>query len=206
MAGMKDRIRRLRLARGMTLQQVASHFGISAASVSSWEKGINQPDSRKLATLSDVLGTSVEYLLGGSERMESRLATHDGEGLPFVPWELLGAHDPSHDTGVTVPALHTDPSESAFATRYPGGATGVDWQPGRLPAGALVVVEPSLTPQPGDLALLLDRTGRPYVGAPVSGTTGEPDGPRYRDYSAGTVHGGSRLLGRIVEWRLSGLI
>jgi len=203
---MKDRIRRLRLARGMTLQQVASHFGISAASVSSWEKGINQPDSRKLATLADVLGTSVEYLLEGSERMESRLAPQESAGLPFTPWELLGDTNASRGPGVLVPALHTEPSRRAFATRYPGGATAVDWQPGRLPAGALVVVDPELTPQPGDLALLIDRTGRPFVGSPVSGTSGETSGPRYRDYSAGTVHGGSRLLGRIVEWRISGLI
>ena len=203
---MKERIRRLRLARGMTLQQVASHFGISAASVSSWEKGINQPDSRKLVTLADVLGTSVEYLVEGSERAYSQLSVQEDTGVPFVPWDLLGNVAQARSLSPRVAALHTTPGGEAFATRYPGGATGLDWQPGRLPAGALILVEPDLSPQPGELGLLLDRTGRPFVGTPVPGSSGETTGTRYRDYSLGTVHGGSQLLGRIIEWRISSSI
>lgn len=206
---MKDRIRKLRLARGMTLQQVATHFGITSASVSSWEKGINQPDSRKLAVLAEVLGTSVGYLLEGTERLDSVAywsGADAGPLVPFRPWEQLS--DPESD--LTAPAqvtpLHTRPGPRAFATRYPGGATGLDWRPGPLPAGALVFVEPALAPQPGDLALLLDRTGRPFIGTPVAGTSPEGVGPRFRDYASGKAHGGSVLLGRIVEWQLSSSI
>lgn len=200
---MKDRIRRLRLARGMTLQQVASHFGISAASVSSWEKGGSIPDGRKLARLADVLGTSVQYLVEGAVSIESLDHRQGGPGVPFVPWELLGVQDTVLEECPRVPALHTEPSADAFATRYPGGATGIDWQPGRLPGGALVVVEPALSPQPGDLALLLDRTGRPFVGEPVTGRSDEPDGPRFRDCASGATHSACTPLGRLVEWRIS---
>lgn len=204
---MKDRIRRLRLARGMTLQQVASHFGISAASVSSWERGASIPDGRKLARLADVLGTSVQYLVDGATVLESsELATSGDRALtvPFVAWELLDAKGGgARGSGHGVPVLHTTPSADAFATRYPGGATGIGWQPGLLPPGALVVVEPARSPQPGDLAVLLDRTGRPFVGTPVSGSDVEANGPRYRDYASGANHSACTLLGRIVEWRIS---
>ena len=203
---MKERIRRLRLARGMTLQQVASHFGISAASVSSWERGASIPDGRKLARLADVLGTSVQYLVDGATALESSELAISGDRpltVPFVAWELLDATGGPRGSGHGVPVLHTTPSADAFATRYPGGATGIGWQPGLLPPGALVVVEPARSPQPGDLAVLLDRTGRPFVGTPVSGSDVEANGPRYRDYASGANHSACTLLGRIVEWRIS---
>lgn len=203
---MKDRIRTLRLARGMTLQQVASHFDISAASVSSWEKGGSIPDGRKLARLADVLGTSIQYLVDGEAQPNPQAVGHTGQSVPFISWEQLGTGRGPTNLCQKVQALHTVPSVQAFATRYPGGATGVDWQPGRLPAGALVVIEPALTPQPTDLALLLDRTGKPFIGSPISGSLGDLDGLRYSDYSSGANHSSCRLLGRIIEWRISSII
>ncbi|WP_175813341.1 LexA family protein [Burkholderia contaminans] len=59
------RIRELRKAKGMTLQQLADVFGISRASVSEWESGRSKPDGGRLLKLADVLDTSVEYLLNG---------------------------------------------------------------------------------------------------------------------------------------------
>ena len=144
---MKDRIWTLRLARGMTLQQVASHFGISAASVSSWEKGGSIPDGRKLARLADVLGTSIQYLVDGEPLTKTQAVGLTGQSVPFISWEQLGTGRGATDLRQRVPALHTVPSGEAFATRYPGGATGVDWQ--ARPIGAR------------DLARLLDPRQSP---------------------------------------------
>lgn len=60
-----DRLRRLRLAQHMTLQQVADVFGIHRGSVSSWETDHTRPDIRKLEKLAEVLRVSQEYLLSG---------------------------------------------------------------------------------------------------------------------------------------------
>lgn len=60
------RIRELRKAKGLTLQQLADVFGISRASVSEWESGRSKPDGGRLLKLADVLDTSVEYLLDGA--------------------------------------------------------------------------------------------------------------------------------------------
>ncbi len=40
---LNERIRALRLAKGLTLQQVGDVFGISRASVSAWENGVAKP-------------------------------------------------------------------------------------------------------------------------------------------------------------------
>lgn len=57
------RIRELRKAKGMTLQQLADVFGISRASVSEWESGRSKPDVSRLVELAGALGVAVEYLL-----------------------------------------------------------------------------------------------------------------------------------------------
>ncbi|RQQ30515.1 LexA family protein [Burkholderia stagnalis] len=59
------RIRALRKAEGLTLQQVGDAFGISRASVSEWESGRSKPDATRLHTLATLLHTNVLYLLEG---------------------------------------------------------------------------------------------------------------------------------------------
>nr|WP_175800897.1 LexA family transcriptional regulator [Burkholderia anthina] len=59
------RIRELRKAKELTLQQVADAFGISRASVSEWESGRSKPDQTKLTKLANLLDSTVEYLLNG---------------------------------------------------------------------------------------------------------------------------------------------
>ncbi len=72
------RIRALRTAKKLTLQQVADTFGISRASVSEWESGRSKPDANKLAKLADLLDTSVLYLLEGDT------STPSSKGPSFV--------------------------------------------------------------------------------------------------------------------------
>lgn len=61
------RIRELRKAKGLTLQQLADVFGISRASVSEWESGRSKPDAGRLLKLAEVLGATIEYLLNGDK-------------------------------------------------------------------------------------------------------------------------------------------
>lgn len=66
-----ERIRRLRRERQLTQQQIATAFGINKASVAEWESGRTAPANERLGQLAELLGTTVDYLLRGSEGADS---------------------------------------------------------------------------------------------------------------------------------------
>jgi len=82
---LNERIRGLRLARGLTLQEVGDAFGISRGSVSSWESGVNQPDPRKLQRLAELFETTVEFLITGVSGPTQPGIPETAATLPFVP-------------------------------------------------------------------------------------------------------------------------
>ena len=45
---LNERLKNLRLAKGLTLQQVGDSFGISKVSVSTWESGKTNPERKRL--------------------------------------------------------------------------------------------------------------------------------------------------------------
>jgi transcriptional regulator with XRE-family HTH domain len=126
------------------LQQVGDVFGISAASVASWEKGKNQPDSRKLSKIAEVLGSSVEFLLNGIGDLQTTRAENIESAVPFLPWSILLSYDNMLNVSSAaewVSPLHTKPSKSSFATRYPG-SNELSWTQGPIPAGAIIFIDP----------------------------------------------------------------
>ena len=104
---LNERLKNLRLAKGLTLQQVGDVFGISAASVASWEKGKNQPDSRKLSTLAVLLGTTVEFLLNGSGDSSVQSGETQHDEVPFIEWHEIGVSNKSDVAGSTARPLHS---------------------------------------------------------------------------------------------------
>ncbi|MBQ3554579.1 MAG: helix-turn-helix transcriptional regulator [Clostridia bacterium] len=61
------RIRNLRLERGMTQENVANGIGISRTCMANYETGKRHPDLLIVRRLSQLLGVSVEFLLGTSK-------------------------------------------------------------------------------------------------------------------------------------------
>ncbi len=61
-------IKRIRLERNLTQEEVASHLGISFQSISKWERGDGYPDIEMLPAIANYLGISVDELLGVSEQ------------------------------------------------------------------------------------------------------------------------------------------
>ncbi len=59
-----DNIRKLRLERGMSQEELAEKLYVVRQTVSKWEKGLSVPDADMLVKLSEVLGVSVSELLG----------------------------------------------------------------------------------------------------------------------------------------------
>jgi transcriptional regulator with XRE-family HTH domain len=62
-----QRIRRARLARGMTQNALATAVGVSRSAVAQWETDRAGQVRANLTRIASVLGVSVEYLLHGHE-------------------------------------------------------------------------------------------------------------------------------------------
>ncbi len=60
-------IKRLRLARGMTQEQLAALLTVSTAAVSKWEAKNTYPDITMLAPIAEIFGVSIDDLLGYDE-------------------------------------------------------------------------------------------------------------------------------------------
>ena len=144
-----ERIRKLRLAKGLTLQQVGDVFGISKVSVSNWETGTNQPDSKKLNDLAKLLGTDVQFLLTGESKPQQQGV---GNSIPFIVWSQIGNSKHSTNTYRVQPTL-TNPGPNAFATKLVANESLMVDKP-NIPEGSVIVVDPDLKPQALDFVLV----------------------------------------------------
>ena len=63
----KERLKGLRIKRGLTAQQISDRLGIARSTYSGYERGHRMPSPEYLAGLSEILKTSTDYLLGLSE-------------------------------------------------------------------------------------------------------------------------------------------
>jgi transcriptional regulator with XRE-family HTH domain len=203
---LNERLKNLRLAKGLTLQQVGDSFGISAASVASWEKGKNQPDSRKISQLADVLGTSVEFLINGSSVISQSDIESLTEQVPFIDWQQLVDHPNPKLSTVMVNPLHTKLSNASFATRFPG-SNELNWTQGPIPVGSLIFVDPQKVLLSEGIALV-KLPNNQFDLAKVQ-MQAKSSGFFLKLLGTGnTVHSEKEVsvIGSIVEWRISGII
>lgn len=63
-----ENIKRKRIERKLTQEEVATHLGVSFQSVSKWERGEGYPDIELLPSLANYFDVSVDELLGMSNR------------------------------------------------------------------------------------------------------------------------------------------
>ncbi len=144
---LNERIRALRLAKGLTLQQVGDVFGISRASVSNWEAGHAQPDPRKIERLAQLFDTSVQFLLSGKHTLAPIDLVSTFRGIPFVSFTNIKNTFDSIETlrlqsDLFVPMSFDSLSDKAFCTDFP---TAIAYSSGRLiPPGAVVFFDPQL--------------------------------------------------------------
>lgn len=71
--GMAQRIKALRQAKGLTLEQVADVVGVGKSTVRKWETGMIANMRRdKIADLAKALGTTPAYLMGWQEEDDKK--------------------------------------------------------------------------------------------------------------------------------------
>ena len=61
---LKELLKELRIANGLSQQQVAKEIGITRSAYSNYEQGIREPDLATVKKLCVVLQVSADYLLG----------------------------------------------------------------------------------------------------------------------------------------------
>jgi transcriptional regulator with XRE-family HTH domain len=201
---LNERLKNLRLAKGLTLQQVGNVFGISKASVSGWEAGKSHPDHKKLEQLAELLNTSIEYLVSGTAGNLNSTASK--VQIAFRSWESLGVELNKSSAPSFVVPLHCAPGKNAFATRYPG-STDLNWQYGGIPAGSILIVDPDQIPGPLDTVLVQSIDGKVEL-AKFDQTPENKkllileNSVEYKPLKLSTV----KILGVALEWQLSGKI
>ncbi len=168
METINDRITASRQAQKMSKAELARRVGISHASVSKWESGLNQPKGRYLNDLAAALGDTVDWLL-----------TWDGDA-PASPGEqqVAGFHNVEPAVipqGTRVPVLsyvqaghwhEMCEQATAFDGNVEFVTAGVDvgpcgfglWLRGQsmepfFKEGDLIIVDPDEAPQPGDFVV-----------------------------------------------------
>jgi DNA-binding XRE family transcriptional regulator len=195
---LNERIRGLRLARGLTLQQIGDAFGISKVSVSSWESGRSNPDHKRLEQLAALLGTTVQYLVSG-QHPPGKQAVH---GVRFVGWDSVGLDTAQHSDAGWFSQISCSPGPLAFATRYVG-SQDIAWQPSNVPSGSVIIVDPSVQPSPGDLVLVRRSDGLALGTLRLS-----PNNERVIYFQEGDLalphpSPNAQRVGTVLEWVLS---
>ncbi len=84
------RITEGRRAKGMTQMALADALGISYQAVSSWENGRTMPDISKLPEISEILGISVDEILGKEAPAVQAALTNDTEAV-LTPEDIAEA-------------------------------------------------------------------------------------------------------------------
>ena len=67
-----QRIRELRKKNDLTQEKLADLLGVTYQSVSRWEKGTTYPDLELLPAISEILGISVDELLGMLQKKDKK--------------------------------------------------------------------------------------------------------------------------------------
>ena len=202
----KDRLRDLRLSRGLTLQQVADYVGLQKAAIYKYEHGLTVNPKRslieKLATLFQV---SPSYLLGINDEEEKPDSAIKGVRIPVLGNVAAGIPI----TAVTdVDDWEEIPEKMAnngnyFALRIKGQSM----EP-RIKDGDVVIVKQQEDVDSGDVAIVLVNGDEATVkeikkldtGIMLIGWNTAVYSPRF--YSAKDIKSlPVRIIGKVVELR-----
>lgn len=168
MSNWNERIRAARKSLGISQAEFARRVGVSGATVSEWERElIVDIEARNLDKAARVLGVTPEFLLRGGA-LESgsgpKRATGPGwanvspgpdirGGVPLISLVRAGEWCEARDDFAPGDAEEWIPTlvqirRHTFAVRVEGDSMEPDF-----PTGCILIVEPDMTPEPGDYVI-----------------------------------------------------
>jgi putative transcriptional regulator len=69
--GFPERLKELRLKKGLTQKEIAEEFGIKQPNYQQWESGKRKPSSETLEKFANFFGVTMDYLSGNEEDLEN---------------------------------------------------------------------------------------------------------------------------------------
>ncbi len=69
--GFPERLKELRLKKGLTQKEIAEEFGIKQPNYQQWESGKRKPSSETLEKFANFFGVTMDYLSGNDEKLEN---------------------------------------------------------------------------------------------------------------------------------------
>lgn len=200
-----ENIKRLRLQKDWTQEQLAEKVDVTRSTVTQWETGWSQPRMGKVERLAAAFGISVAELVGGSSPLP-RGAIVPGESRPaYAP--LLGrvhagdAGEPDIlDERVSLPYEVRERHPDAYFLEVEG-----DCMDKVYPEGCYILVDPGTEPQDGSIAAVA-IDGADYVmrrlhrGASSIMLSPESTNPAHEDIVVSSTDGRTVELVGTVVW------
>ena len=149
-----DRIRLRRKSLQLTQKQLAQQVKVSHVAISQWEKEETLPRGENLLRLAEALGCAPAYLIDGDGPVFSE---NSWAGLHQIP--LLAQRDVAQWLNDASSVRHELLMHNDMALSQQSFAIRVEEQ-AMTPAilrGDVVIIDPSLAPQPGDCVLAMQQ-------------------------------------------------
>lgn len=149
------RLRRARKAQGMSGPTLAKLLGVSAQTVSEWERDKYFPESERLKAIASHIRVRVDWLLGGTDGPpEHSLNAKAGRLIPKIPLAHLASANLNNlaASGMQVEYMysHFDCGERSFQFTISDTSNRPTFEPGDS-----VVIDPDRVIQPGDMVLAI---------------------------------------------------
>lgn len=116
-----DYIKRKRMAKAITQEEIAYRLGVSKNTVSRWERGINLPDYKVLSKLAEQLDTEADEILRGEDSFSSADRNYESSEADYILLEKL--HKISNQKTVVIiifiinTVIFSDVTYGYFATK-----------------------------------------------------------------------------------------
>ncbi|MCQ2471349.1 MAG: XRE family transcriptional regulator [Clostridia bacterium] len=193
-----NNIKALRTEKNLTQARLAQLCGVHQTAVSQWEKGRTMPDTESLRILSQVLGASIDAILGGRE------STSAGIKIPVLGYVRAGI--PVEAIEEVVDYEEISPSLAKSGEFFALYIKGNSMEP-KMYEGDVVIVRKQADIDSGDVAVVLVNSMDATVKKVVKKGTGISLIPFNTDYSVMdfSAEDISRLpvsiVGKVVELR-----
>lgn len=194
-----NRIRQLRTAKGMKQSDLATQLNVRANTISNWENEKSYPDPTSLQKLSEILGTTIDYLLGGK-------IFPKGTGINVPVLGDVAAGIPIEAITDIVDYEEIDAAMAATGEFFGLRVKGASMEP-RMRDGDVVIVRKQDRAETGDTVVALvngDSATVKKIKYGLDGISLIPTNPAYdvQFYSAADVERlPVRVIGRVVELR-----
>ena len=156
--GSKMRARRKQL--GLSQADLSGLVGVHLSAISQWERGETLPSGKNFSAIAKALQVSVEWIIGSENNFQNDARqlstlvvkvplisdTQAGEWREIMDNFQPGQADVWIDTTEKV-------SKNSFALKVSGNSMQDANNPRSIPDGAIVIVDPAVDPQSGDIVV-----------------------------------------------------